>query len=827
MFEVTKRPKVILFLTAALLAGGGIPAASSGDLPAASVGSIAGRVTDEAGDGLDVCVQIYLSDDPSFWYDETYSDPETGEFSIEMEPGEYKVLARDCMHPIEHAPTWYADAADFDDADPVVVDMGAQAYVEIAMPFGGSISGRVTDEQGQPLQPCVSVYDEHREFHSGWQFGNSDGTFTAGGLRSGTYFLEIETCSPFPEHAPEFHDDRPTIASADPISVTLGDDTSGVDASLEWVGASISGRVTSENGDPLERACIEVYDDDDGTLAGEAVATDGDYRVTHLEGGFYRIRFTDCGGTGHLTEWWDDQPDERNAHILWTFGGEDLDGIDAVLAAGPTKGSISGRVFEGLFTPSSGTRVELYDVDGDAPTASRIVDQEGTYGFQDVLAGRYHVRFVPDSEFYVAEWYRNAHARADAEEVEVVAGESTTDINAVLDRYGEIAGSVRDERNRSVAGACVDVHASAGSPIASGSTDGNGTFNVDGLDEGTYRVFVDPCEAGPYLGEWHADADGFSSATPISVTYGSTSSVLVRLESPRIRVLETDGTTEAEEGGAGDTSMVVLSDPPAGDVVLSLQGDDQVVAVPSTLTFTTQDWDQPQAVQVEAVDDDEIEDDPHAGAIALVASGDWTYAGLTADLAVTVIDNDPVPVPTELVYEGETDAVRGTEATLSATLTEAETGAAVPGRPVRFEVGSFSETGTTDDSGRASVEMTALQGFGSHEIEVVFEGDVPLEPTATSSVFEVRWEHVFADGGNAVRINTPTTELQLVVPEDTSEVKQDPSMVVEDLPTSEPHIRVVYRDADLALMGEFLYERGVFAAVAATETSAYVLRSVG
>ncbi|MBW3591832.1 MAG: hypothetical protein KY393_08325, partial [Actinobacteria bacterium] len=61
------------------------------------------------------CVEIYLSDDPSFWYDETYSDPDTGEFSIDIEPGEYKVLARDCMHPIEYVPTWYADAADFDD----------------------------------------------------------------------------------------------------------------------------------------------------------------------------------------------------------------------------------------------------------------------------------------------------------------------------------------------------------------------------------------------------------------------------------------------------------------------------------------------------------------------------------------------------------------------------------------------------------------------------------------------------------------------------------------------------------------------------------------
>lgn len=115
---------------------------------------------------------------------------------------------------------------------------------------------------------------------------------------------------------------------------------------------------------------------------------------------------------------------------------------------------------------------------------------------------------------------------------------------------------------------------------------------------------------------------------------------------------EPGGSTTAAEGGTSDTYTVVLITQPTSDVVIGITPDDQLTVSPTSLTFTSANWSTPQAVTVEAIDDNEAEG-PHSGVITHSAtSSDPNYDGIPiASVTVNIIDNDPqavndVPVAT-------------------------------------------------------------------------------------------------------------------------------------------------------------------------------------
>ena len=110
-------------------------------------------------------------------------------------------------------------------------------------------------------------------------------------------------------------------------------------------------------------------------------------------------------------------------------------------------------------------------------------------------------------------------------------------------------------------------------------------------------------------------------------------------------VFETDDSTEVtENGGPDDFTVALMATPLVGEVTVSLADSSnplQVVVSPAVLTFTDADYDEPQPVTVEAIDDDVSEDDPHVTTIVLTASGTGTgYEGLETTVAVSIAEND-------------------------------------------------------------------------------------------------------------------------------------------------------------------------------------------
>jgi len=104
------------------------------------------------------------------------------------------------------------------------------------------------------------------------------------------------------------------------------------------------------------------------------------------------------------------------------------------------------------------------------------------------------------------------------------------------------------------------------------------------------------------------------------------------------------------ESGAVERCSVLLARKPADSVAVQLVSGDQLSVLPSTLTFTPENWFTSQAIVVAAVDDTAKEGD-HLGRFSYVSSSaDPNYDGLgcisqpcpsSASLIVQIADNDP------------------------------------------------------------------------------------------------------------------------------------------------------------------------------------------
>ena len=142
-----------------------------------------------------------------------------------------------------------------------------------------------------------------------------------------------------------------------------------------------------------------------------------------------------------------------------------------------------------------------------------------------------------------------------------------------------------------------------------------------------------------------------SSVDPVQITVGDLDSA---------GVLVTPVNLAIDEGASG-TYTVVLTSKPSQDVVVEVdqRGDEDVVPRPDSLTFTGSNWQDPQEVAVQALQDPDAVDDT-ATLLHSTSSSDAAFGGLTVpDVSVSVIDDETTGVnvsPLELaVLEGTSE----------------------------------------------------------------------------------------------------------------------------------------------------------------------------
>ena len=197
------------------------------------------------------------------------------------------------------------------------------------------------------------------------------------------------------------------------------------------------------------------------------------------------------------------------------------------------------------------------------------------------------------------------------------------------------------------------------------------------------------------------------------------------LDDPGVSISEPS--LEFDEGASG-TYTVVLDTEPGGSVTVGVSSDNAEVPVsPTSLTFTTTDWSNPQAVTVTAERDGDDADETATISHSVMGYGSIVTAD-SVDVTVTDLDIPGVSVskPSLQISEGGMDTytvVLDTEPGVDVTVTTASTNPDVTVFPVNltFTVVNWAEpqivtvtaaedADSTNDTARVS---HAVSGYGS------------------------------------------------------------------------------------------------------------------
>ena len=179
------------------------------------------------------------------------------------------------------------------------------------------------------------------------------------------------------------------------------------------------------------------------------------------------------------------------------------------------------------------------------------------------------------------------------------------------------------------------------------------------------------------------------------------------------------------EGAAGEYTLRLTSQPSADvTITVTVPANTDLTASPTSLTFTSSNWDQPQTVTLTAAEDADLADDEVSLTHAASGGGygDVSVDGVTA----TIVDND---FPTLSIADGEADEDDGS---IEFTVTLSQAGG--KDIAVSWSTTDGTASGGTDYSAVTAGSLTIPAGDTTATLTVTVLDDGVVEPDETFTV---------------------------------------------------------------------------------------------
>ncbi len=276
---------------------------------------------------------------------------------------------------------------------------------------------------------------------------------------------------------------------------------------------SITGTIRRDSdGGPVKDVCVFSLIVGGTWSECSSTASDGTYVLPDLAPGSYRIWAGYPLSEELVGEYYDDTTYFDQADLV-TVSTSSVSGIDLSLAAG---GRIEGKLVSDIDQMATPSMHAVASNDTSSETGY-VRGPDGSYSIRWLAPGQYRVGF--SGQGYVSEYYDDQPSWGAAQLVTVIAGATTSGIDAGLAIGAWITGRVtKDDGGAPVVGATV--LAGIGSDfVHSAQTGDDGWYVLTGLPPGDYRVQV---VTEGFVDEFYDDARAFADAQVIPVTAAST-----------------------------------------------------------------------------------------------------------------------------------------------------------------------------------------------------------------------------------------------------------------------------------------------------------------
>jgi hypothetical protein len=309
----------------------GIASVLAISLPAgasAASGVISGQITDETnGQGIDQCVELHDAAGNSI---SSIPADSQGHYSFSgLATGTYYLYFHPCFGA-NYVAEWYSNAVTFNDADPISVTDGQTTTINAAMAHGGTITGTVKNDDGDPLSGIVVSAQIQNGSTGGSASTDSNGSYSIAGLPAGSYsvgFFDSGTT-----YVAQYWNDKPDYSSATPVPVTVDTTTPNISPTLH-PGGSISGTVTdAATGNPLEGICVGVYGQGTNSVCATTDAN-GHYSLSKIPPGSVKVRFAHSQDQEHRDQYYNDRPDLTSGDSVTVVAEQNTPNIDAALGS--------------------------------------------------------------------------------------------------------------------------------------------------------------------------------------------------------------------------------------------------------------------------------------------------------------------------------------------------------------------------------------------------------------------------------------------------------------------------------------------------------------
>ncbi|MCB9508983.1 MAG: carboxypeptidase regulatory-like domain-containing protein [Deferribacteres bacterium] len=461
---------------------------------------------------------------------------EKGEFLAGVRPGKYFVFAEAKGFVGEYVDNKLSVL----DADTIEIMENAHTRVpDVALDRLGSIAGQVIDEDSKaPLAGATVIafleYDPRMLMLDLQSMGPVMRSYQARTDNSGNYFLEdLPTGKYFlkafaKDYLPEYYGGSPTFENAALVEVAQSTAVTGIDFEL-GIGGKLSGTVVdSATGLPLAGATVSLWSDAIGNPRVAFTDRAGHYQVAGLPAGEYLVFARVSGYDGRFYDGVDYQAEATPVPIT---SGANVVGIDFSLPKFVNRsGTIAGVV---LAEPDSNSAEPGRPIAGAKVLAIPVVPGPAHFDITDALGSYRITRLIPGDYFvlvwargHIVEFFDDAHHWREADLVTVAANQAVDGIDFALQLAPRgpyrIRGKLHKHQSGSFVASAVSLEGLAvyayndAGIIGSALTDGNGTFRLDDLPSGEYKLKIN---GAGYEDAYYGGADDQSALT-VTVSSG-------------------------------------------------------------------------------------------------------------------------------------------------------------------------------------------------------------------------------------------------------------------------------------------------------------------